>query len=190
MLYIFVLSERQEGLHASLNVTPTETAFHGQEDWSTSLDSFTGAQGYTGCSVMDYRSSNIVGDNPKNSSLSGLMEYALSKAGVHNQPITSSPKHYAGSSLVEYTILKAGGHKTPEKLSTQPFAVSSLMEYAILKAGEQKPSLTCSPREKIWSCDIHNKHYLNSFQYETHLKQAHQGNYECTSCGKSYVNSW
>ena len=76
------------------------------------------------------------------------MEYALSKAGVHNQPITSSPKHYAGSSLVEYAILKAGGHKTPEKLSAQPFAVSSLMEYAISKAGEQKPSLTCSPREK------------------------------------------
>ena len=95
MLYIFVLSERQ-GLHALLNVIPTETAFHGQEDWSTSLDSFTGAQWYTGCSVMDYQSSNIVGDNPKNSSLSGLMEYALSKAGVHNQPITSSPKHYAG----------------------------------------------------------------------------------------------
>ena len=118
------------------------------------------------------------------------MEYALSKTGVHNQPITSSPKHYAGSSLVEYVILKAGGHKTPEKLSAQPFAVSSLMEYAISKAGEQKPSLTCSPREKIWSCDIHNKHYLNSFQYETHLKQAHQGNYECTSCRKSYMNSW
>ena len=74
------------------------------------FDSFTGAQWYTGCSVMDYQSSNIVGDNLKNSSLSGLMEYASPKPGVHNQPITSSPKHYAGSSLVEYAILKAGGH--------------------------------------------------------------------------------
>ena len=53
------------------------------------------------------------------------------------------------------------------------------MEYAISKAGKQKESLTLSPREKIWSCNIHDKHYLNSFQYETHLKQAHQGNYEC-----------
>ena len=114
-----------------------------------------------------------------------LMEYALCKAVVHKQPITSSPKNYAGSSLVEYAIWKASGHKTPEKLSAQPF-----IEYGISKAIEQKPSLTCSPREKIWSCDIHNKHYLNSFQYETHLKQAHQGNYKCTSCRKSYMNSW
>ena len=45
------------------------------------------------------------------------MEYALCKAGVHKQPITSSPKNYAGSSLVEYAIWKASGHKTPEKLS-------------------------------------------------------------------------
>ena len=114
-----------------------------------------------------------------------LMEYALCKAGVHKQPITSSPKNYAGSSLVEYTIWKTSGHKTPEKLSAQPF-----MEYGILKAVEQKLSLTGSPREKIWSCNIHNKHYLNSFQYGTHLKQAHQGNYECTSCGQSYVNKY
>ena len=56
------------------------------------------------------------------------MEYALCKAGVHKQPITSSPKNYAGPSLVEYAIWKASGHKTPEKLSAQPF-----MEYGIFK---------------------------------------------------------
>ena len=74
---------------------------------------------------MDYQSSNIVGDNLKNSSLSGLMEYALSKAGVHNQPITSSPKHYAGSSLVEYAILKAGGQNTREIKCTTLCSIQS-----------------------------------------------------------------
>ena len=190
VLYMFVLSERQEGLHASLNVTLTETAFHGLEEWSTTLDSFTGAQQYTGCSVIDYGSSNIVGDNVKNSSLVSWNIPYPRWGGGQNKPITSIPKHYAGSSLVEYTISKAGGHNTAETSSAQPFAGSCLMKYAILKVGEQKQSLTSSPRENIWSCDIHNKHYLNSFQYETHLKQAHQGNYKCTSCGKSYVNKY
>ena len=50
--------------------------------------------------------------------------------------------------------------------------------------------MTSSPRDKIWSCQIHNKNYLNAFQYETHLKQVHQGNYKCTNCGKSYVNKY
>ena len=66
MLYIFVLSERQEGLHASLNVTPTETAFHGQEDWSTSFGQFLLVHnGIQDAVSWDYQSSNIVGDNLK-----------------------------------------------------------------------------------------------------------------------------
>ena len=31
-LYMFVISERQEGLHASLNISGSETAFHGEEE--------------------------------------------------------------------------------------------------------------------------------------------------------------
>ena len=106
----------------------------------------------------------------------------------------STPPHplqnTAGSTLVEYAISKAAGHNTAETSSAEPLAGSSLMEYAISKAGKQKESLTLSPREKIWSCDIHNKHFLNSFQYKTHLKQVHQGHCECPSYGKSYMNNY
>ena len=179
---MFVISERQEGLHASLNFSGSKTAFHGEEEQSTKSFSSTGTQQYTGCSVM--------ADNWGKSSLCGLMEYALSKMEGQNNPIPSTPKHYAGSTLVEYAISKAAGHNTAETSSAEPLAGLSLMEYAISKAGKQKESLTSGPREKIWSCNIHNKHYLNSFQYKTHLKQVHQGNYKCPSCGKSYVNKY
>ena len=51
-LYMFVISERQEGLHASLNISGSETAFHGEEEQSTTSVSSTGTQQYTECSVM------------------------------------------------------------------------------------------------------------------------------------------
>ena len=68
---------------------------------------------------MENPTCSVVGDNvlepfsAENFSVSGLMEYAISKAGGQYMTETSSPEHYSGSTLKEYTISKEGGKTTP-----------------------------------------------------------------------------
>ena len=117
---MFVISERQEGLHASLNFSGSETAFHGEEEQSTKLVSSTGTQWYTGCSVM--------ADNlGKKFTVWSHGICLIQGGGGRTTPPHPLQNTMQGSTLVEYTISKEAGHNTAETSSAEPLAGLSVL---------------------------------------------------------------
>ena len=82
-----IISEGQKGICSPPDVIPTETEVYGHKEWSTTSHISTGAQWYSASNVMENQTCSVVGDNvlepfsAENFSESGLMEYAISKAG-------------------------------------------------------------------------------------------------------------